>query len=197
MPATLKKKIAMQDDVFSGISAVFATADELPTDLDLSDVNFVEFPVSDDSGFNFDTGQASIEHFKVKGLNADWVNTFTPGEGEIKLEIPCHDTDIMTLVGMTGTSVSATLPSGMTVSGGTSATGQAYSAPQKAVYLGLVILNDTEDKIFFIKKGKFSVQVINDGSNKPLCVVLTGSIAKGADAKAIGICDIAAPSGNG
>jgi hypothetical protein len=190
--ATISKKINMQDDVFSGISAVFATADELPDGLDLSAVDFCEFPVSDDSGFNFDTGQASIEHFKVKGLNADWVNTFTPGEGEIKLEIPCHDTNIMDLVGMDDTDVTVTLPTGMTTNG-TSATGKAYSAPQKAVYLGLVILNDTEDKIFFIKKGKFSVQVINDGSNKPLCVVLTGSIAKGSDPKAIGICDIAAP----
>lgn len=192
--ATIQKKIDMQDDVFSGISAVFAVKDELPDGLDLSSVNLCEFPVSDDSGFNFDTGQASIEHFKVKGLNADWVNTFTPGEGEITLEIPCHDTNIMDFVGMVGTNVTVTVPAGMTTEGtATSATGKSYSAPQKAIYLGLVILNDTEDKLFFIKQGKFSVQIINDGSNKPLCVVLTGSIAKGADSTAIGICDIAAP----
>ena len=39
-------------------------------------------------------------------------------------------------------------------------------------------------------------QIIFDGSNKPLCVVLTGTIAAGAAADAFGICEIAA-AGNG
>ena len=59
------KKITMQDDVFSGISSVFAINGGLPDGLDCSSSNGVEFPVSDDSGFNFDTGQPSIEHFKA------------------------------------------------------------------------------------------------------------------------------------
>lgn len=60
----LRKKIEMQDDVFSGISAVYAVAGGLGNDLSFA--NATEFPVSDDSGFNFDTGQPSVEHFKVK-----------------------------------------------------------------------------------------------------------------------------------
>lgn len=190
----LTKKIQMQDDVFSGISAVFAVAGGLGDTPSFADAT--EFPVSDDSGFNFDTGQPSIEHFKVKGLNTDWVNTFTPGDGEITLEIPCHNTGILTLVGMEGTDVSVTLPSGMS-SVGTAATGKGYPVTQKAVYLGLGILNDTEDKLLFIKKSKFMAQIIFDGSNKPLCVVLTGSVAAGGDAKALGICNIAAATNNG
>lgn len=190
----LTKKIQMQDDVFSGISAVFAVAGGLGDTPSFA--NATEFPVSDDSGFNFDTGQPSIEHFKVKGLNTDWVNTFTPGDGEITLEIPCHNTGILTLVGMEGTDVSVTLPSGMS-SVGTAATGKGYPVTQKAVYLGLGILNDTEDKLLFIKKSKFMAQIIFDGSNKPLCVVLTGSVAAGGDAKALGICNIAAATNNG
>ena len=125
----LTKKIQMQDDVFSGISAVFAVAGGLGDTPSFA--NATEFPVSDDSGFNFDTGQPSIEHFKVKGLNTDWVNTFTPGDGEITLEIPCHNTGILTLVGMEGTDVSLTLPEGMS-SVGTAATGKAYPVTQKA-----------------------------------------------------------------
>jgi len=186
----LTKKIQMQDDVFSGISAVFAVAGGLGDTPSFA--NATEFPVSDDSGFNFDTGQPSIEHFKVKGLNTDWVNTFTPGDGEI----PCHNTGILTLVGMEGTDVSVTLPEGMS-SVGTAASGKAYPVTQKAVYLGLGILNDTEDKLLFIKKSKFMAQIIFDGSNKPLCVVLTGSVAAGGDAKALGICNIAAATHNG
>lgn len=190
----LTKKIQMQDDVFSGISAVFAVAGGLGDTPSFADAT--EFPVSDDSGFNFDTGQPSIEHFRVKGLNTDWVNTFTPGDGEITLEIPCHNTGILTLVGMEGTAVSLTLPEGMS-SVGTAATGKAYPVTQKAVYLGLGILNDTEDKLLFIKKSKFMAQIIFDGSNKPLCVVLTGSVAAGGDAKALGICNIAAATNDG
>ena len=186
------KKITMQDDVFSGISAVFALAGGLPDGLDVSSSNLTEFPVSDDSGFNFDTGAPSVEHFKVKGLQTDWVNTFTPGDGEITLEIPCHDTEVMTLCGFTGTTASVTLPSGLSTVG-TAATGKSYPVTQKAVYLGLLILNDSEDKLLFIKKVKCMAQLIFDGSNKPLCVTLTGSIAAGADSAAIGICTIANP----
>ena len=189
------KKITMQGDVFEGISSVFALANGLPDGLDVSSADLQEFPVSDDSGFNFDTGQPSIEHFKVKGLNIDWVNTFTPGDGEITLEIPCNNTGILTLCGFKGTAASVTLPSGVS-SVGTAASGQSYPVTQKAVYLGLLILNDTEDKLLFIKKGKFMARIIFDGSNKPLCVVLTGTIAAGASADAFGICTIAA-SGNG
>ena len=188
----LTKKFTMQDDVFEGISAVFAVGGGLGDELSFA--NATEFPVSDDSGFNFDTGKPSMEHFKVKGMSTDWVNTFTPGDGEITLEIPCHNTNILTLVGMEGTAVSVTLPEGM-AKGGTAATGKGYPVTQKAVYLGLGILNDTEDKLLFIKKSKFMAQLIFDGSNKPLCVVLTGAIAAGGDAKAVGICDIAPAAG--
>lgn len=192
----LTKKIDMQGDVFSGISSVFGVSGGLPKGLDLTSVNLTEFPVSDDSGFNFDTGQPSIERFKVKGLATDWVNTFTPGDGEIKLEVPCHNTNILSLVGMEGTAATVKLPANVTGDTAATATGMSYPVTQKAVYLGLVILNDTEDKILFIKKGKFMAQLLFDGSNKPLCVVLTGSIAAGGDTEAIGIADISASTEN-
>ena len=189
------KKITMQGDVFEGISSVFALAGGLPDGLDVSSSDLKEFPVSDDSGFNFDTGKPSIEHFKVKGLNTDWVNTFTPGDGEITLEIPCNETNILDMCfGRAGTTASVTLPSGL-AAGGTAATGKSYPVTQKAVYLGLLILNDTEDKLLFIKKAKFMAQIIFDGSNKPLCVVLTGTIAAGASTDAFGICTISTPGG--
>lgn len=194
MAATVNKKIQMQGDVFEGISSVFAVAGGLTfttNACDLSSATLQEFPVSEDSGFNFDTGQPSIEHFKVKGLNADWVNTFTPGDGEITLEIPCHNTNIMEMVfGQTGTQATITLPSGVS-SVGTAVAGKTYASAQKAIYLGLLILNDTEDKLLLIKKAKFMAQAIFDGSNKPLCVVLTGAIAA-SDANSFGVMEITA-----
>lgn len=190
----LRKKIEMQDDVFSGISAVFAVAGGLGENLSFE--NATEFPVSDDSGFNFDTGQPSVEHFKVKGMNTDWVNTFTPGDGEMTLEIPTHDTGIMELCGFTAAEVSITLPAGM-ASAGTVASGKGYAFAPKAVYLGIGVLNDTEDKLLFVKKSKYMAQVILGSDNKPLCVVLTGSISSGSDSKAFGICNISTPAGGG
>ena len=192
----LRKKIEIQDDVFSGISAVFVVAGGLGETLSFEDAT--EFPVSDDSGFNFDTGQPSVDHFKVKGMNTDWVNTFTPGDGEMTLEIPTHDTGIMEMCGFDPTSVSITLPDGM-AKGGTTATGKGYAFAPRAVYLGVGVLNDTEDKLLFVKKAKYMAQLILGSDSKPLCVVLTGSISAGADSKAFGICDIApaTQAGNG
>lgn len=189
----LKRKIDLQGDVFEGISSVFAVKGGIVTEngaATLSESDLLEFPVSDDSGFNFDTGAPSIEHFKVKGLNTDWVNTFTPGDGEITLEIPCNETGIMQVCfGDTGTTATITLPNGLTIGGKSSISGKAFASAQKAVYLGLLILNDTEDKVLFIKKAKFMAQAIFDGSNKPLCVVLTGAIAAGADKDAFGVLE--------
>jgi len=189
----LRKKIEMQDDVFSGISAVFAVAGGLGDSLSFE--NATEFPVSDESGFNFDTGKPSVEHFKVKGQSTDWVNTFTPGDGEMTLEIPTHDTGIMELCGFDGVDVNLTLPDGM-AKGGTVATGKGYAFSPKAVYLGVGVLNDTEDKLLFVRKAKYMAQLILGSDNKPVCVVLNGSISAGSDTKAFGICTISKSANN-
>ena len=195
-----KKKLQMQGDVFSGISSVFAVKGVITTanasspatgvTATLADGDMLEFPVSQDSGFNFDTGAPSINHFKVHGMNADWVNTFTPGDGEVKLEIPCNGTDIMKFCfGQDGTKASFTLPAGLKIGDKSKIEGQTYSSVQKAIYLGLLVLDDTETKVLYIKKAKFMAQVTFDGSNKPLVVTLTGSISAGADADAFGVLE--------
>lgn len=203
--ATVRKKTApdntsMQNNVFEGISAVFAVDGGFTFDnsgnLSLlgDNAKLLEFPCSEDSGFSFDTGAPSIEHFKVHGLNADWVSTFTPGDTELSIEIPCHDTEIMQLVfGSQGTNISINLPldalkdtAGKTTA---TATGKGFGAAQKSVELGLLILDDTEKRLFYIKKAKLTAQVTFDGSNKPLCVVLSGSLSDSGDG-AFGILDI-------
>lgn len=203
----MKRKIELQNAVFEGISSVFAKAGgwDFTTSgsgstakeslVISSDTGMYEFPVSDESGFSFDTGAPSVDNFKIKGLGAAWVSTFTPGDGSITLEIPCNDTDIVKLCfGTDAKTASITLP--QAVIGGAETTktfeGAAYAAPQKAVTLGLMILNDTEDKLLFIKKAKFMAQLMFDGSNKPLCVVLTGNIQNGADPTAFGVLEITA-----
>lgn len=188
-----KRKIDMQGDVFNGISSVFVVKNGITTasgKVTLNDENMLEFPVSDESGFNFDTGAPSINHFKIKGLNTDWTCTFTPGDGQISLEIPCHETNILsTVFGQEGTEVELTMPTDLKFNGKTKASGKAYSCSQKAVTLGLLVLNDTEDKMLYIKKAKFMAQIMFDSSQKPLCVTLTGTMTAGADTDAFGILE--------
>ena len=206
MATTVRKKTApdntsMQNNVFEGISAVFAVNGGFTFgndgNLNLLNANakLLEFPCSEDSGFSFDTGAPSIEHFKVHGLNADWVSTFTPGDTELNIEIPCHDTEIMQLVfGSNGTDITINLPldalKDTTGVATATATGKGFGAAQKSVELGLLILDDTEKRLFYIKKAKLTAQVTFDGSNKPLCVVLSGSLSDSGDG-AFGILDIA------
>lgn len=208
MATTVRKKTSasnsMQDNVFEGISAVFAVdggftfTDAGVLNLLNANARLLEFPCSEDSGFSFDTGAPSIEHFKVHGLNADWVSTFTPGDTELNIEIPCHDTEIMQLVfGSAGTDITINLPTDALKDASVTtatATGKGFGAAQKSVELGLLILDDTEKRLFYIKKAKLTAQVTFDGSNKPLCVVLSGSLSDSGDG-AFGILNIDA-SGN-
>lgn len=193
---TMKKKQDYQSDVFSGISSVFIAKGGIVTTGGtgtISEDNLQEFPVSDDGGFSWDTGSPSVNRFKIKGLNAAWTCTFTPGDGEIKLEIPCHETSILqTVYGTEGVDVNLTLPSTITVGGKNAVKGKGFASTQKAVYLGMLVLNETEDKLLYIKKCKFMAQTMFDASQKPLCVVLTGDMVAGADSDAFGILEPAA-----
>lgn len=195
----MNKKIDLQGDVFNGISSVFAVKGGITTaqgKATLTVDNMLEFPVSDESGFSFDTGAPSINHFKIKGLNTDWTCTFTPGDGQVTLEIPCHETNILeTVYGQTGVEVEIKLPTEVQLdSTKTAIKGKAFASTQKAIMLGLLILNDTEDKVLYIKKAKFMAQTMFDSTQKPLCVTLTGTIAAGADTDAFGILEPATPS---
>ena len=195
----MNKKIDLQGDVFNGISSVFAVKGGITTaqgKATLTADNMLEFPVSDESGFSFDTGAPSINHFKIKGLNTDWTCTFTPGDGQVTLEIPSHETNILEPVyGQTGVEVEIKLPTDVQLdSTKTAIKGKAFASTQKAIMLGLLILNDTEDKVLYIKKAKFMAQTMFDSSQKPLCVTLTGTIAAGADTDAFGILEPATPS---
>ena len=207
--STIVKKASLQPNVFEGISAIFAvdggftfsgSAENGFTLTLAEDQTLLEFPCSEDSGFNFDTGAPSIEHFKVHGLNADWVSTFTPGDTELSIEIPCHDTQIMQLCfGSEGADTQITLPVGALKTSNIAtaiASGKSFGAAQKSVELGLLILDDTEQRLFYIKKAKLTAQVTFDGSNKPLCVVLSGSLSESGDG-AFGILDIATTASNG
>lgn len=189
----IKTKKQMQDSVFSGISAVYLVKGGIVTSAGaatIKDTDVVEAPVSEDSGFNFNGGTPSVSHFRVHGLTADWASTFTPGDGELTLEIPCEDDDVIDLLyANDGKETTLTLPDGITVGGKSSVKGEARSFEQKAVYLGVLVLNDTADKLLFIKKAKFIATPAFDGGEKPYAITLTGALAASSDDDAYGIME--------
>lgn len=183
----------MQGYVFSGISSVFLVKGGIETTgnaATLKAEDLVEAPVSEDSGFNFNGGTPSISHFRVHGLQTDWASTFTPGDGELTLEIPTHDDEVLDLLyGNDGTKTTINLPDGLTVGGKSAVSGEARSFEQKAVYLGVLVLNDTADRLLFIKKAKFVATPAFDGGDKPYALTLTGALSAASDDDAYGILE--------
>lgn len=195
-------KDSMGVSVFSGISAVFAVYGGFTTQAgssdaertcDLSTANVIELPVSEESGFNFTGGEATINHFKVKGLNADWASTFTPGDGTITLEVPTYHTQVLELVyGQKAKDLKVKLPTDLGLKDATgqrdaTVSGKAFSFNQTAVVLGLLVVNETGDKALFIKQAKFTATPSFDGSDKPYCVTLNGTISAASDVDSVAI----------
>lgn len=195
------KKSAMSSDVFAGISAVYAVKGGFAVDngaVDLSSADIVELPASESGGVSINGGTPSTSNFRIHGLNAPWTSRMTPGDAEVTLQIPTYNDTVLDLLygENTGTALSVTLPEGAAVDGKTTLAGQSFGFPEKAVNLGLLIINDTEDKALFIKKVKVMASPQFDGEDTPFVVNLTGTVASGADKDAIAILEPSAESGD-
>ena len=191
MTGTITKKASFINEVFSDIDAVFAVKGGFPDAssgaVDASSLDIVEFPCERGS-FNYTGGDATINHFKVHGLNADWAQTFTPGDGQISMNIPTYGTDILELVyGKTGADLTLTLPAG--VAEKTSFKGKSFSYEQKQVTLGILVLNGTGDKALYIKKVTFVATPKMDNENNPLYVTLTGTMSAATDVDATAVLE--------
>jgi len=184
------KKNSMSDEVFSGISAVYAVNGGFTiTDnaVNLSSADIIELPVSENGGVSINGGTPSTSVFRVHGLQAPWTSRMTPGDVEVTLQVPTYNDEVLDLLygEDIGTRLSVTLPSDITVGGATALSGSAFGFPEKAVNLGLLIINDTEDKALFIKKIKVMASPQFDGEDTPFAVNLSGTVASGADADAM------------
>lgn len=191
MTGTVTKKASFINEVFSDIDAVFAVKGGFPDAssgaVDASSLNIVEFPCERGS-FNYTGGDATINHFKVHGLNADWAQTFTPGDGQVSMNVPTYGTDILELVyGKTGADLTLTLPAG--VAEKTSFKGKSFSYEQKQVTLGIFVLNGTGDKALYIKKVTFVATPKMDNENNPLYVTLTGTMSAATDVDATAVLE--------
>ena len=189
------KKNSMTEHVFDGISALYAVEGGFTVtegSVDLSQVKLVELPVSESSGVSINGGSPSTTVFRVHGLNAPWTSHITPGDAEITLQIPTYDENVMQLVygsAYSAQTLTVALPAGA-VGGATEQTslvGKSFSFPEKAVNLGLLIINDTEDKALFIKKVKLLASPEFAGEDVPFVVNMTGTVASGGDIDAMAI----------
>ena len=191
MTGTITKKASFINEVFSDIDAIFAVKGGFPDAssgaVDASSLALVEFPCERGS-FNYTGGDATINHFKVHGLNADWAQTFTPGDGQVSMNVPTYGTDILELVyGKTGADLTLTLPAG--VAEKTSFKGKSFSYEQKQVTLGLLVLNGTGDKALYFKKVTFVATPKMDNENNPLYVTLTGTMSAATDVDATAVLE--------
>ena len=191
MTGTITKKASFINEVFSDIDAIFAVKGGFPDAssgaVDASSLDIVEFPCERGS-FNYTGGDATINHFKVHGLNADWAQTFTPGDGQVSMNVPTYGTDILELVyGKTGADLTLTLPAG--VAEKTSFKGKSFSYEQKQVTLGILVLNGTGDKALYIKKVTFVATPEMDNENNPLYVTLTGTMSAATDVDATAVLE--------
>lgn len=188
------KKSAMSSDVFAGISALYAVKGGFTVSngaVDLSSVDLVELPVSESGGVSINGGTPSNSIFRVHGLNAPWTSRMTPGDAEVTLQVPTYNDTVLDLLygEDTGQELSVTLPADAKVNGKTALAGKSFGFPEKAVNLGLLIINDTEDKALFIKKVKVMASPQFDGEDTPYVVNLTGTVASGADKDAMAILE--------
>lgn len=188
------KKSAMSGDVFSGISALYAVKGGFTVAdgaVDLSSVDLIELPVSESGGVSINGGTPSNSIFRVHGLNAPWTSRMTPGDAEVTLQVPTYNDTVLDLLygEDTGDNIGITLPTDAKVAGKTYLSGKSFGFPEKAVNLGLLIINDTEDKALFIKKVKVMASPQFDGEDTPFAVNLSGTVASGADKDAIAILE--------
>ena len=191
MTGTVTKKASFINEVFSDIDAIFAVKGGFPDAssgaVDASSLDIVEFPCERGS-FNYTGGDATINHFKVHGFNADWAQTFTPGDGQVSMNIPTYGTNILELVyGKTGADLTLTLPAG--VAEKTSFKGKSFSYEQKQVTLGILVLNGTGDKALYFKKVTFVATPKMDNENNPLYVTLTGTMSAATDVDATAVLE--------
>lgn len=194
------KKTTMVDAVFESISAVYAYKGGFPSStsgtLDISSLDLTELPCSEDSGFSYNGGSPSVSHFKVHGQVADWASRITPGDAEVTIEVPTYDPTVLAMLyGQEGNDLTVKLPTEIALGSDASkkaGKGKAFSFEQKAIVLGLLILNDTADKALFIKSVKVLATPSFDGSDKPYVVTLTGTLHNAGDSEAMAVLEPAA-----
>ena len=168
---TMKTKKDLKK-VFSGLSSIMLQKAQLDTsESSLTIAADFDLPVTVDT-LSISQGAPSINHYKVHGMATDWVSTATPSDAEIALTIPSVADDLLAYFFGAGTSVSATL------NGSTNTfSGKGYRNDPVKCECSLILMNDTEDKLFVVAKASLwaSLQYEN-GTTEPIAINISGTI---------------------
>lgn len=163
-------------DVFIGISQVLIKKGGIS---DFTNVEpEYEIPVTVDS-LSLSMGEASLNRVKVHGLQSDWAVTSTPGDFEFSCTIPStHQTLLEYFFGEANIIESSKV-------NGVDYTGVSLTVKNVQRDMGLILINEAEDKCVLFKKMTVSPTLaFENGSTEPIGIKLTGTLVVGDDSDA-------------
>lgn len=160
-------------DVFIGLSQIMVKKGGI--DDFTTVVPELEIPVTVDS-LTLSMGEATLNRVKVHGLQADWAVTTTPGEFEFTCTIPSTDEVLMAYFFGNDEGKVTTIGSA-TINGVSGYSGFSITAKSVSRDLGLILINEGEDKAVLFKKMTVTAAIaFENGSTTPIGINLTGTM---------------------
>lgn len=155
-------------DVFMGLSEIRTVKGGISDFKTV--VSEMEIPVLVDT-LTMSMGEPTKNSVKVHGLQTDWAVTYTAGEFNFACTIPSTHKDLCEyFFGEANIVENATID-------GKSASGISLTMKNVMVDLGLVLLNETGDKVVLVKKLSVTPRfVFENASTTPIGIALTGSL---------------------
>lgn len=127
--------------------------------------------------FKMSQADASIEHYKVIGLDSDWFSTSKSGDIDIELVVPTNHTEILKLCwGEDAVKSSVTIQHGSA-----SFKGDALTLKKKKIEGAFILINSSNDKMLILNNiALWATPMFDDPVNKPFAVKLKGTMEAGA-----------------
>lgn len=171
----LKTKEQLKD-VFSGISSVLfqSTPATFTTNSGATTVTLdpeYDLPVHVDD-LSLSEGEPSINHYKVFGVDTDWVATTTKGDFDLNMVIPTLHEDVLKLA--YGTDAVSAIS---TTYGGYNWSGVGAELGTHEVRGTLCLLNQAKDRLLILSNVVLWASLTYDnGSTDPVGIRLSGTI---------------------
>lgn len=177
--ATTKFKQDLKD-VFAGVSKVFhqAAVVDLSSSTAIEISPEYELPVAVDT-LKTTQDAPTVNHYKVIGLNGDWVTTSTAGDTSIEMTIPTKDTDVLKLV--YGDDAVKSVTANVKIANEATAvsyTGSSLQLKTKKLTGTFVLVNEAEDQLMIISGAElFATPKFDNTGTEPFAIQLTGAIS--------------------
>lgn len=165
MAATKKSEFK---DVFIGLSQILVVKGGI-TDF-TSVAPELELPVTVDT-LTLSMGEATLNRVKVHGLQSDWAVTTTPGDFEFSCTVPSISKTLIEYFFGESNNIASSTVNEVTYSG------FSFTAKNVSRDLGIVLINEGEDKAVLFKKMTVTPSLaFENGSTTPIGINLTGTM---------------------